>query len=234
MYVPPHFKQEDLPVLHDAIRQSGLATLVTFGADGIEASHVPVLLDSEPAPFGTLHGHIARNNPQWQRAAANVHALAIFLGPDAYISPSWYATKQETGKVVPTWNYVAMHVYGPVQFFDDADRLLAHVTKLTEAHEGRRAAPWAVTDAPEDYIRRQLTAIIGFEIPIVRLEGKWKMSQNRSAQDRIGVVEGLVREGGAGETAVAKSVAAVNTDAGIRGDQRGSSDTAVEASGGAT
>jgi transcriptional regulator len=212
MYVTPVFKEEDLPVLHDAIRQSGLATLVTLGAEGMEASHVPMLLDPEPAPFGTLHGHIARSNPQWQRAAADGHALAIFLGPDAYITPSWYATKQETGKVVPTWNYVAIHVYGPVRFFDDANRLLAHVTKLTKRHEARRAAPWAVTDAPEDYIGGQLKRIIGFEIPIARIEGKWKMSQNRPAQDRVGVVEGLVREGGPPEAVVAKIVAAVNKD----------------------
>jgi transcriptional regulator len=214
MYVPPLFKEESLPVLHDAIRQSRLATLVTLGTDGMEASHVPMLLDPEPAPFGTLHGHIARSNPQWQRAAADGHALAIFLGPDAYVSPSWYATKQTTGKVVPTWNYVAIHAYGPVRFFDDADRLLALVTKLTETHEGRRAAPWAVTDAPEDYIRGQLKHIIGFEIPMVRLEGKWKMSQNRPAVDRAGVVEGLVREGGPQESAVAGIVAAVNKDQG--------------------
>jgi transcriptional regulator len=212
MYVTPVFKEEDLPVLHDAIRQSGLATLVTLGADGMEASHVPMLLDPEPAPFGTLHGHIARSNPQWQREAADGHALAIFLGPDAYITPSWYATKRETGKVVPTWNYVAIHVYGPVRFFDDANRLLAHVTKLTKHHEARRAAPWAVTDAPEDYIGGQLKRIIGFEIPIARLEGKWKMSQNRPAQDRVGVVEGLVREGGPAEAVVAKIVAAANKD----------------------
>ncbi len=212
MYVTPLFKEEDLPVLHDAIQQSGLATLVTLGADGMEASHVPMLLDPEPAPFGSLHGHIARSNPQWQRAAVDGHALAIFLGPDAYISPSWYATKQETGKVVPTWNYVAIHAYGPVRFFDDTDRLLAHVTKLTERQEARRATPWAVTDAPEDYIRGQLKRIIGFEIPIARLEGKWKMSQNRPAQDRVGVVEGLVREGGPAEAVVAKIVAAVNKD----------------------
>ena len=212
MYVPPHFKQEDPRALHDAIRQSGLATLVTLGTDGMEASHVPMLLDPEPAPFGTLCGHIARSNPQWQRAAAGGHALAIFLGPDAYISPSWYATKRETGKVVPTWNYVAIHVYGPLRFFDDADRLLAHVTKLTETQEAHRAAPWAVTDAPEDYIGGQLTRIIGFEIPIARLEGKWKMSQNRPPQDRVGVVEGLLREGGPAEAAVAKIVAAVNKD----------------------
>jgi transcriptional regulator len=212
MYVSPLFKEEDLSVLHDAIRQSGLATLVTLGADGMEASHVPMLLDPEPAPFGTLHGHIARSNAQWQRAAADAHALAIFLGPDAYVSPSWYATKRETGKVVPTWNYVAIHVYGLVRFFDDARRLHAHITKLTERQEARRAAPWAVTDAPEDYIRGQLKRIIGFEIPIARVEGKWKMSQNRPAQDRVGVVEGLLREGGPAEAGVAKIVAEVNKD----------------------
>lgn len=214
MYVPPLFKEESVPVLHDAIRQSRLATLVTLSADGMEASHVPMLVDADPAPFGTLHGHIARSNPQWQRAAADGHALAIFLGPDAYITPSWYPTKQATGKVVPTWNYVAIHAYGPVRFFDDADRLLAHVTKLTETHEALRAAPWAVTDAPSDYIRGQLNRIIGFEIPIARLEGKWKMSQNRPAPDRAGVVEGLVREGGPPEAVVARIVAAMNKDQG--------------------
>src|SRR5882672_10297228 len=166
MYVTPAFKEEDLPVLHDAIHRSGLATLVTFGADGMEASHVPMLLDPEPAPFGTLHGHIARSNPQWQRASADAHALAIFLGPDAYITPAWYATKQETGKVVPTWNYVAVHAYGTLRFFDDEARLLALVTRLTEAHEGKRAEPWAVSDAPDDFVRGMLRAIVGFELVI--------------------------------------------------------------------
>ena len=212
MYTPPLFKEDDVRVVHDAMRRSGLATLVTFGADGMEASHVPMLLDPEPAPFGTLHGHIARSNPQWQRTDAAVHALAIFLGPDAYISPSWYPTKQETGKVVPTWNYVAIHAYGPVHFFDDTDRLLAIVTKLTEKHEGPRATPWAVTDAPEDYVQRQLKSIVGFEIPLARLDAKWKMSQNRPAQDRRGVVEGLAREEGAANAAVAEIVARVMED----------------------
>jgi transcriptional regulator len=209
MYVPPLFRQEDLPVLHDAIRRSGLATLVTLSPDGMEANHVPMLLDPEPGPFGTLHGHLSRSNPQWQRAAGGSQALAIFLGPDAYVSPSWYVTKQETGKVVPTWNYVAVHAYGPVRFFDDADRLLALVTRLTERHEAGRPAPWAVSDAPEEYVRGMLKGIVGFEIPIARLEGKWKMSQNRPAQDRAGVVEGLGHEGGPA-AAVARIVAAAN------------------------
>lgn len=210
MYVPPVFKQDDVGALHAAIREARLGTLVTLGADGMEASHVPMLVHPEPAPFGTLHGHIARSNPQWERTAKGSQALAIFLGPDAYITPSWYPTKQDTGKVVPTWNYVAIHAYGPARFFDDEDRLLALVTRLTETHEVGRAAPWAVTDAPADFVRSQLKRIVGFEIPITRLEGKWKMSQNRPAQDRAGVVEGLAREGGPAEAVVAEIVAAVN------------------------
>jgi transcriptional regulator len=167
----------------------------------MEASHVPVLIDPEPAPFGTLRGHLARGNPQWQRAAADTDALAIFLGPNAYVSPSWYAAKRETGKVVPTWNYVAIHAYGRPRFYDDVTRLRAHVSSLTARHEAARAAPWAVTDAPEDFIQGLLKGIVGFEIPISRLEGKWKMSQNRPAKDRAGVVEGLRREGGSPEVA---------------------------------
>lgn len=196
MYIPPLFREDELPVLHETMRQAGLATLVTMGADGMEASHVPLLLDPSPAPHGTLLGHIARANPQWRRVAAGVPALAIFLGPDAYVSPSWYPTKAETGKVVPTWNYVAVHAYGAIEFFDDKARLLDLVTRLTEQHEGARASPWAVSDAPADYIEGMLGAIVGFAVPIDRLEGKWKMSQNRPAEDRAGVVAGLAAEGG--------------------------------------
>jgi transcriptional regulator len=131
MYLPKDFAEDNVPVVHEAIRRARLGTLVTMGADGIEASHVPMLVDPAPAPFGTLKGHIARANPQWRRATAAVQALAIFLGPDAYITPAWYETKRQTGKVVPTWNYVAIHAYGPLTFYEDADRLLALVTQLT-------------------------------------------------------------------------------------------------------
>jgi transcriptional regulator len=193
-------------VLHAAIRQTGLATLVTLGADGMEASHVPMLIDPEPAPFGTLVGHVSRANPQWSTARADVPALAMFLGPDAYVTPAWYATKQESGKVVPTWNYVAIHATGSLTFFHDPERLLALVTRLTEHHERDRQEPWAVTDAPADYIQGMLKGIVGFELTIARLEGKWKMSQNRPAPDRAGVVEGLAREGGETEAAVARIV----------------------------
>ena len=195
MYVPPLFKEDRIDVLHAAIRQSGLGTLVTLTADGLIASHVPMLLDPEPAPYGTLLGHVARPNPQARGAVAGVQALAIFQGPDAYVTPSWYATKGETGKVVPTWNYVAIHAYGQVEFFDAADRLRAIVTRLTEREEAGRAEPWAVSDAPAGYVEGMLKGIVGFALPIARLEGKWKMSQNRPAADRAGVVAGLEAAG---------------------------------------
>lgn len=207
MYIPPQFKEDRVPVLHDAIRQAGLATLVTYGANGLDASHVPMLLEPDPAPFGTLRGHISRANLQWRQSSPAVQALAIFLGPDAYISPAWYATKRQTGKVVPTWNYVAIHAAGSLRFFDDPDRLLALVTGLTERHEGERADPWAVEDAPDEFIRAQLKGIVGFELTIDRLEGKWKMSQNRPLEDRTGAAEGLRREGGAAEAAIAGLIA---------------------------
>jgi transcriptional regulator len=195
MYVPTSFTEDRVPVLQEAIRGIKLGTLVTLDGDEFIASHVPMLVDPEPAPYGTLRGHIARANSQWRNASTSVRALAIFLGPDAYVTPSWYVTKRVHGKVVPTWNYAAIHAYGPVRFFDDADRLLALVTQLTEMHETPRAERWAVSDAPADYIRGMLRAIVGFELPIERLEGKWKMSQNRPAEDRAGVAEGLRRGG---------------------------------------
>jgi transcriptional regulator len=170
---------------------------------------VPMLLDQEPAPYGTLAGHLSRGNGQWRRADAGVPALAIFLGPEAYVSPSWSATKRQTGKVVPTWNYVAVHAYGELRFFEAAERLGALVTRLTEMHEAARTAPWAVADAPAEFIRSQLKGIVGFELPIARLEGKWKMSQNRPAEDRTGTIEGLRREGGPDAAAVAEIMAAM-------------------------
>ncbi len=195
MYVPPLFKEDRIDVLHDAIRRTGLATLVTLAADGLIASHVPMLLDPDPAPYGTLIGHLARPNPQAHGAVPGVQGLAIFQGPDVYITPSWYATKRENGKVVPTWNYVAIHAHGPVEFFDDTERLRDVVTRLTEREEQARADPWAVSDAPAAFIDGMLKGIVGFALPIARLEGKWKMSQNRPAQDRAGVVAGLEQQG---------------------------------------
>jgi len=203
MYLPTQFREDDVPALHAAIRQIAFGSLVTLGLDGLIASHVPMLIDPEPAPYGTLLGHVARANPQWRSPAPDVDALAMFVGPYTYVSPSWYPTKRETGKVVPTWNYVAIHAYGPARFFEDADRLLALVTRLTESHEAARAAPWAVSDAPADFVRAQLRAIVGFTVPITRLEGKWKMSQNRNEADRAGVRDGLAREPSPANDAVA-------------------------------
>ena len=205
MYVPAHFKEDRIEVLHAMMQETAIGSLVTAGmtgADaGFEASHVPMLIDPGPGPFGTLRGHVARANPQWRAGgtgkapAAGIPALVIFLGPNAYITPSWYAAKRETGKVVPTWNYLAVQAQGPVTFFEDRERLRDIVIRLTQRHEGKRAAPWAVTDAPADYIEAMLKAIVGFELPIARLEGKWKLGQNRSAADFAGVRAGLQAEG---------------------------------------
>jgi len=190
MYTPPAFREDDREALCALMRAAPFASLVTATADGMECTPLPLWLDPEEGPLGTLYGHVARANPHW-RAEAVGETLAIFSGPDAYVSPGWYATKQETGKVVPTWNYLTVHARGPVEFFEDADRLLDVVTRLTDAHEAGRAAPWAVSDAPETFIRAQLRGIVGLRLPIARLEGKRKMSQNRSATDREGVAAGL-------------------------------------------
>lgn len=193
MYLPKHFAEPRIDVLHEAIRRGGLATLVSMTKDGLIASHAPLLLDPEPAPYGTLIGHLARPNPQARGAIGD--ALVIFRGPDAYISPSWYPTKQETGKVVPTWNYVAIHASGPLEFFNDPDRLLDVVTRLTNREEASRAEPWAVSDAPAGYVQAMLKGIVGFSMRITKLEGKWKMNQNRPPADRKGTAEGLRASG---------------------------------------
>ena len=197
MYIPDAFRQDDPALLAAAIRGCGLGVLVTLGDDGLMASHVPMLLDPDPAPHGTLRGHLASPNKQARGAAEGVAALAIFTGPDGYITPSWYETKRRTGAVVPTWNYIAVHAYGPIAFFSDADRLRDIVTRLTARHEAARVEPWAVTDAPAAFIDGMLRGIVGFEIPIARLEGKWKLSQNRPPADRAGVVAGLEQDGAA-------------------------------------
>ncbi|MDX8436078.1 FMN-binding negative transcriptional regulator [Mesorhizobium abyssinicae] len=190
MYIPPAFRDDDKESLRATIRAARLATLVTATTEGPQATPLPLLLDENEGEHGVIYGHVAKANPQW-RAPVLGDGLAIFMGPDAYVTPAWYQAKQETGKVVPTWNYVAVHAYGPIEFFDDADRLLDVVTRLTTLHEGGRASPWAVSDAPPDFIQAQLKGIIGLRMPITRLEGKRKMSQNRNAADRAGVVSGL-------------------------------------------
>ncbi len=196
MYVPPAFAESRPEILAAAMREAGLATLVTLGrTGGIAASHAPMLLESGPGPHGTLLGHIARANPQWREPAPGVDGLAIFTGPDFYVTPAWYPAKQAHGRVVPTWDYVAVHASGPVAFFDDPERLHDVVRRLTEKFEQKRAQPWAVSDAPAKYIDGMLKGIVGFALTIERLEGKWKLSQNRDAADRQGVARGLAEEG---------------------------------------
>ncbi|MDX8531173.1 FMN-binding negative transcriptional regulator [Mesorhizobium sp. VK25A] len=190
MYIPPAFRDDDKESLTATIRAARLAILVTATTEGPLATNLPLLLDENEGEHGVIYGHVAKANPHW-RVPPVGEALAMFMGPDAYVTPVWYQTKQETGKVVPTWNYVAVHAHGPIEFFEDADRLLEVVTRLTNLHEGERAAPWAVSDAPADFIQSQLKGIVGLRMPITKLEGKRKMSQNRNAADRAGVVSGL-------------------------------------------
>jgi transcriptional regulator len=195
MYLPAQFHEERLPVLHEAIRAAGLATLVSMTADGLIASHAPLLLDPEPAPYGRLVGHLAKANPHARAANPSVPTLVIFQGTDGYITPSYYEAKQEHGKVVPTWNYSAVHAYGTLEVIDDPAALLSIVTRLTDRHEASRAQPWAVSDAPDDFVRGMLRGIVGIELTITRLEGKVKMSQNRPAADQDGVIQGLRTDG---------------------------------------
>jgi transcriptional regulator len=202
MYVPPAFREDDVANLHAAMRAARLANLITATAEGLIATPLPMLLDETEGSYGVLYGHLARANAQW-KAAPIGDAMALFMGPEAYVTPSWYATKRETGKVVPTWNYITVHAYGPVEFFEYADRLLDIVTRLTNLHERPRAEPWTVTDAPESFIQSQLRGIVGLRMPITRLEGKRKMSQNRSAEDRAGVAEGLAASDSAADRVVA-------------------------------
>ncbi len=185
MYVPDHFREDRTDVLHQAVREIAFATLVT---PGLGANHLPMLLSD-----GVLRGHVARANPVWK--GGDGEALAIFLGPHAYVSPNWYPSKAETGKAVPTWNYLTVHARGSIRWTQDADWLRAHVTALSDAHEAPREEPWKVGDAPASYIDALLRAIVGFELTVTGLEGKWKLSQNREAGDRAGVHEGFSREG---------------------------------------
>jgi transcriptional regulator len=197
MYVPSHFKQEELSAIHELISRAGFASLVTATADGMIATQAPVLCAINEGVYGTLRGHIARANPQWKTTDGEMEGLAICVGPNGYISPQWYESKREHGRVVPTWNYVAVHAYGKIKFSDDRDLLLDIVTRLTEKHEAGFEQPWKVSDAPAEYIEGMLRAIIAFEMPISRIEASWKLSQNRSEADRAGVIGGLQERGSA-------------------------------------
>jgi transcriptional regulator len=212
MYLPAHFEETRVETLHELIRAHPLGALVTLTPAGLAADHIPFEVDPDPAPFGTLRAHVARANPVW-REAGDREVLVLFQGPETYISPSWYPTKQETARVVPTWNYAVVHAHGRLRAIEDREWLRAFVTRLTDRHEGQRADRWKVTDAPADYIDRQLGGIVGLEVPIGRLLGKWKVSQNRPAQDRAGVVEGLRRQDDPASAAMANLVLGAATRA---------------------
>lgn len=197
MYLPPAFREDDLAAQHALIRSHPLGLLVTGGSGGLSASPVPMVLYPDEGELGTLRAHLARANPHWAEVDATAECLVVFQGPEAYVSPSWYATKRETGKVMPTWNYVMVQVRGEARVVEDAEWLRRQVEDLTNAHEGSRPAPWRVGDAPAPFVAAQLRGIVGIEIVIRRIEGKWKASQNRGEADRRGVVEGLRAEGAA-------------------------------------
>lgn len=199
MYVPPAFREDRPEVLRDFLRAHPLATVVTSGSQGLLATHAPLLLED-----GVLHGHLARANPHWRDLDGN--ALAIFHGPNFYVTPRWYAEKERSGRVVPTWNYVAVHVYGQARTWHDPSELLPFLERLTATHESELERPWRITDAPPEYIANLLQAIVGFSITIDRMEGKWKLNQNRSEEDRAGVIAGLEHAGAASDAELMRLV----------------------------
>jgi len=214
MYVPPSNAEHDPEVMLGYMEAHPLAALVTSSSEGLIATHLPLLVDRTRGALGTLAGHIARANPQQRHARDGDEALVIFSGHDAYISPAFYPSKTRDAKVVPTWNYVAVHAYGTLRYVTDPSALRRHLEQLTSRHEAARARPWSVDDAPPEYIERQMGAIVGVEIAITRLEGKWKMSQNRSTEDIDGVIEGLAGSDDVQERAVAEVVRARRPGAG--------------------
>lgn len=197
MYIPKHHEETDLGVLHALIGAHPLGTWVTQGDGELIANHVPFLLDPTRGERGTLVAHVARANPVWRSFSATVPSLIAFQGAECYITPSWYPSKRAHGKTVPTWNYAVVHAHGLPRAIEDADWLLRHVNSLTNTHEAKREAPWKVADAPREFVDKMLEAIVGIEIPIARLVGKWKVSQNRPAADKAGVVAGLNERGDA-------------------------------------
>jgi transcriptional regulator len=196
MYQPPAFREDRIEVQHALIRKHPLGLLITAGPAGLLANLFPFLLDAGGAEKGTLRLHMARANPQSRELESVEECLVVFQGPQDYVTPSWYATKRETGKVVPTWNYATVHAWGRPRVMNDDAWLRQQIEDLTRSREARRSEPWLVSDAPEDFVAMQMRAIVGIEIPIARIEGKWKMSQNRPAADRAGVIAGFRETGG--------------------------------------
>ena len=209
MYIPTSFREDDLPTLHAYLDAHPLAALVTAveGPANLYATHLPLVLERSVGSLGTLRGHLARANPHARQLATGAaQALVLFSGPDAYITPNWYPLKAEHGRVVPTWNYVAVHAFGTAVLRDDPEFLHAHLEALVARHEASRSMGWKVSDAPAEFIAQQARAIVGLEIPIDRLEGTWKMSQNRAAADIDGVIAGLGASGSPTDRVVADIV----------------------------
>lgn len=207
MYVPSHFKEDDTDKLLQYIRDYGFGLLVVADSEGIEANHVPFYLRADGnGNQGQLECHVARNNPVWQRLQDGSRVLAVFQGPDAYISPSWYETKAETGRVVPTWNYLAVHAEGRARVIEDRSWLKGHLHRLTDQHESEMDNPWSVDDAPADFIERLVQAVVGIEITIENLTGKLKASQNQPDKNRAGVKAGLESAEGAHNHATASFI----------------------------
>jgi transcriptional regulator len=203
MYQPPHFREQRVDVLNALITAHPFATLVTVDPQGLDANHIPFVLHPDEGPHGTLRGHVSRANPVWKNIDPATDALAIFQGPDAYITPSWYPSKKVDGKVVPTWTYATVHAHGPLQVIDDKAALRQHLDCLVASQEQDRPVPWYASDAPADYIANHMKGIVGIEMPIARLEGKWKVNQSKPEQDRIGAARGLRLEGGEKAQAIA-------------------------------
>lgn len=196
MYQPAHFREDRLDVQHALIRAHSLGLLITAGPGGLQANHVPFLVDAGGTDRGTLRAHLARANPQLDELAAVAECMVVFQGAQSYISPSLYPTKHEHGKAVPTWNYITVHAWGRPRVIEDPVWLRRQIDDLTSHNESALPAPWKVSDAPESYVAAQIKGIAGIEIPIARIEGKWKVSQNRPAVDQAGVVAGLRGRGG--------------------------------------
>lgn len=195
MYLPQQFEEARLEVLHGLIRSHPLGALITCSGTELSGNHIPFLIQPDRGEKGTLCAHVSRANPVWKQLDAGNEALVIFQGPESYITPSWYPSKQADGKVVPTWNYAVVHAYGKPRAIEDPGWLLEHVTRLTAVHESAQAQPWHVSDAPKDYIEQMVSRIVGIEIPVSKLLGKWKVSQNRIQPDRLGVTAGLKAQG---------------------------------------
>lgn len=208
MYLPAQFEESRAEVLHALMREHPFATLVATGSDGLTANHLPLHLAAEIGPFGALQGHVARANPLWQEAA-DADVLVIFHGPQTYVTPSWYETKREHGRAVPTWNYVVVHARGRLRAIDDPLWLRRQLETLVDHQEAGFAEPWQIADAPPDYIDKMLAAIVGIEIGVTELRGKWKTSQNQPAVNRAGVVAGLRQQGTADTLQMAELVAGI-------------------------